>query len=74
MQQCMLAFVTILVHIASCYHMNQYQGDVISFAGYYLLACCTFMASITMNFYWLIQHAITKGCYAIGYYDRAIQD
>ena len=56
MQQWMIAYVTILVHMASCYHIYlllymhliQYQCDVISFAGYYVIACCTLTASIAI--------------------------
>lgn len=32
------------------------------------------MASKTMYFNLLFQHVITKGCYAVGYYNCIVQD
>ena len=59
------SYGVLLPYLSVTMHFIQYQCDVISFAGYYVIACCTLTASITMHFYWLIQHAITEGCYAV---------
>ena len=32
------------------------------------------MAYMTMHFDWLVYGVIIEGCYAVGYYNRVIQD
>ena len=44
----------LLLYLSVNMHFNQSQCSVILFAGYYIKACCTLMASITMHFDWLI--------------------
>ena len=64
----------LLAYLSITMHFNQSQYGATSFAAYSITACCTLMASISLHFAWIIQIAITEGCYAVDYYNCVVQN
>ena len=60
----------LLPYLSITMYFNQSQYSIISFTCYYVVACGTSM----MHYDYLLQHAITEGCYAVRYYNHAIRD